>query len=73
MRWARSTLHLHPLEVSPADLKEIRRAIGSSSHSAQLAEKNRGAGHAPANVMKQEVLMDPRVAQLEHASLQSCD
>ena len=29
-------------------------------------------GHAPANVMKQEVLMDPCVAQLEDASLQSC-
>ena len=48
---ARTLLYLHPLEIPPTDLKEIRWAIGSSSHIAQLAKKNRGAGHAPANVM----------------------
>ena len=66
-------LDLHPLEVPPTDLKEIRWPIGSSGHIAQLSKENRGTGHAVANVMKQEVLMDPRVAQLEPASLQCGD
>ena len=69
---ARPPLDLHPLEIPPTDLKEIRWPIGSSSHTAQLAKENRGPGHAAANVMKQEVLMDPRVGQLEAASLQRC-
>ena len=72
LRWACSSLNLHPLQIPPTDLKEIRWAIGSSSHIAKLPEKNSGSGHAAANVMKQEALMDPRVAQLEDASLQSC-
>ena len=73
LRRTRPPLDLHPLEIPPTDLKEIRWTKGSSSHIAQLAKENRGPGHAVANVMKQEVLMDPRVAQLEPASLQSCD
>ena len=40
-----------PDKVPPTDLKEIRWAIGSSSHIAQLAEKNGRPGHAAANVM----------------------
>ena len=73
LRRTPSPLDLHPLQISPTDLKEIRWVIGSSSHIAQLAKENGGPGHAAANVMKQEVLMDPRVAQFEPASLQSCD
>ena len=73
LRRTRPPCHLHPLKIPPTDLKEIRRAIGSSSHTAQLAEKDGGLAHAAADVMKQQVLMDPRVGQLEPASLQSCD
>ena len=51
MRRARAPLDFHPLEVPPANLMEIGRAIGSSSHIAQLSKKNRGTCHAPANVM----------------------
>ena len=65
-------LYLHPLEIPPTNLVEIGRAIGSSSHMAELAEKNGRPGHAPADVVKEQVLMDPRVAQLEDASLQRC-
>ena len=73
MRRTPPSLDLHPLKISPTDLKEIRRAIGSSSHIAELSKKNGGPGHAVADVVEQEVLMDPRVAQLEPASLQSRD
>ena len=45
------SLDLHPLKIPPTDLKEIRWAIGSSSHIAQLAKENGGLGHAAANVM----------------------
>ena len=51
LRWARPPLDLHPLQVPPTDLKEIRRAIGSSSHIAQFSKENGGPGHAAANVM----------------------
>ena len=40
MGQARSPLNLHPLEIPPANLKEIGRAIGSSSHIAEFAEKD---------------------------------
>ena len=46
--------------------------IYSSSHMAELMEKDCGAGHAPADVMKKKVLMNPGVAQLKDASLQHC-
>ena len=51
LRWTRSPLDLHPLQVPPTDLKEIGQAIGSSSHIAELPEKYGGLGHAAANVM----------------------
>ena len=51
LRRTRSPLDLHPLQVPPTDLKEIRRVIGSSSHIAELPEKDGGPGHAAANVM----------------------
>ena len=51
LRRTRPPLDLHPLQVPPTDLKEIRWAIGSSSHTAQFAKENCGPGHAVANVM----------------------
>ena len=48
-----SPLDLHPLQVPPTDLKEISRAIGSSSHIAELSEKDGGLGHAPADMMQE--------------------
>ena len=51
LRWARSPLDLHPLQVPPTNLKEIGWAIGSSSHIAQFSKENGGLGHAAANVM----------------------
>ena len=50
---ARSSLDLHPLEVPPTNLEEIGWAIGSSSHIAELAEKDGGLGHAPADMMQE--------------------
>ena len=51
LRWTSPPLDLHPLQVPPTDLKEIRWAIGSSSHIAEFSEENGGPGHAAANVM----------------------
>ena len=45
------SLDLHPLEIPPTDLKEIGGVIRSSSHIAELLEKDGGLSHAPANVM----------------------
>ena len=53
LRWARSPLDLHPLQVPPANLEEINRAIGSSSHIAKLPKEDGGLGHAPADMMQE--------------------
>ena len=49
--WARLPWNLHQLEIPPINLKEVRGAIHSSNHIAELAEKDGGLSHAPANVM----------------------
>ena len=65
-------LNLYPLEIPPNNLLEIDWGIGTSSHTAKLAEKNRGMVHGGPEVMKDQVLMNLGVAQLKDASLQSC-
>ena len=65
-------LYLHPLEVLPTNLLEISRVIRTSSHMAKLAKKHRGTAHGASEVVKDQVLMNSGVAQLEDASLQHC-
>ena len=53
LRRTRSPMNLHPLEIPPTNLEEIGGAIRSSSHIAELAEKDGGLGHAPADMMQE--------------------
>ena len=58
------------MEISPANLVEIGWAIRISNHTADLVKKDCGTVHGATKVMKDQVLMDPVVGQLEPASLQ---
>ena len=60
----------HPLEVLPANLVEIGWVIQTSNHTAELAKKYCGTVHGATEMMKDQVLMNPAVGQLEAASLQ---
>ena len=66
------SLYFNPLEIPPTNLLEISWAIGTSNHTAELVQQNRGTVHGGPKVMKDQVLMDPEVCQLKDASLQHC-
>ena len=51
--WTFPTTKLHSVEIRPIDLKEIGRAIDSSSHSAEFLKEHRGPSHAPADMMQE--------------------
>ena len=57
----RLTLQLNPLEIPPANLLKIGRAIGTSNHTAELTKKHHGTVHGLPEVMKDQVLMNPAV------------
>ena len=65
------SLDLHPLKIPPTNLVEVSGVIRTSNHTAELSEKYCGMVHGATEVMKDQVLMDPAVGQLEPASLQS--
>ena len=67
----RLPLKLYPLEIPPTNLLKISWAIRTSNHMAELVKKYCGTAHGATEMMKDQVLMNPAVAQLKHTSLQS--
>ena len=64
-------LHLHPLEIPPTNFLECGWAKWTSNHTAGFAKKNCGMVHGGPKVMKDQVLMNPRVHELKPFCLQS--
>ena len=66
--WINVVLKLHLLEIPPTDLLELGWAIRTSNHMGGLAKKDHGMAHGGPKVMKDQVLMDPSVRELEPTS-----